>query len=61
MVEGCVNKATLRGGTLQEQLRTKCGKSSGIDGIAAEILKHGWESVVDWMHLDAWGGTRRLD
>ena len=29
----------------------KCEKASGIDGITAEMLKYGGDSVVDWMHL----------
>ncbi len=31
--------------------RLKCGKATGLDGITAEMLKHGCDSVVEWMLL----------
>ncbi len=31
--------------------RLKCGKATGMDGIAAEMLKHGGDAVVEWMLL----------
>ncbi len=31
--------------------RLKCGKAAGMDGITAEMLKYGSDSVVEWMLL----------
>ncbi len=29
--------------------RLKCGKAAGMDGITAEMLKYGSDTVVEWM------------
>ncbi len=31
--------------------RLKCGKAAGMDGVTAEMLKYGGDSVVEWMLL----------
>ena len=31
--------------------RVKCGKTTGMDGITAEMLKYGGDAVVEWMLL----------
>ena len=40
-----------RGEVVRAIKTLKCGKASGTDGISAEMLKYGGDSVVDWMHL----------
>ncbi len=31
--------------------RSKCGKAAGTDGITAEMLKYGGDTMVEWMLL----------
>ena len=47
----CVQKEMYRNEVQKTTDILKCDKAAGIDGIIAQMLKYGEETVVEWMCL----------